>query len=315
VADRSESRATFSGFGYAVEDRGNPGELDEMLRAVADAGFTHAEIDAGLWDVLLGGRVNGHELARWISVLDRHRDNLRFTLHGANDLNLFDTTERELHERLLRASVELARAVGAEAMAYHPGFRLKPPVGASVAMSDLMAYEREALNVIGDEVSAWGGRIGVETWYAVGDVGYSYAIWPDQLAGQVEAVGHPAVGVCLDFGHLFLAARWFGFDFLEGVARLAPVVNHFHLHDVFGILSETSSAELGYGDLHLPPGWGQIPFDDLFSRVSFPRSPVFMIELVRGRKTRLLVHLDDMLSECRRLASLLPSDHLTSAPA
>lgn len=297
----------FSGFGYAVEDRGDPRALDEMLRAVSAAGFTHAEIDAGLWDVLLGGRINGRELARYVEVLDRHRGDIRYTLHGANDLNLFDTTERELHERLLRASLELAKAVGAEAMAYHPGVRLKPPAGASIHMLELMKYEREALAAIADEVSSWGGRIGVETWYAVGDVGYSYAIFPDQLAAQVEAIDHPAIGVCLDFGHLFLAAHWFGFDYLEGVARLAPVVNHFHLHDVFGILTESESAELGYGDLHLPPGWGAIPFDDLFSTIAFPRSPVFMIELVRGRKTRFLVHLDDMLSECRRLASLQPA--------
>jgi sugar phosphate isomerase/epimerase len=84
------------------------------------------------------------------------------------------------------------------------------------------------------------------------------------------------------------------------------VVNHFHVHDVFGVLSERESAELGYGDLHLPPGWGEIPFDDLFANTAFPRSPVFMIELVRGRKTRLLSHLEDMLAECRRLAGLMP---------
>jgi sugar phosphate isomerase/epimerase len=278
--------------------------LDEMLRRVADAGFTHAELDAGFWDVLLGGRLNGRALGRWIAVLDRHRDRLRYTLHGANYLNLFDTTARELHERLLWATVELARAVGAEAMAYHPGVRLKPPIGAATAMLDLMQYERELLAAVGDAMSAWGGRVGVETWYMVGDVGYSYAIWPDQLAGQVEAVSHPAVGVCLDFGHLYLAARWFGFDFLDGVARLAPVVNHFHLQDLFGTLSEAGSDELGYGDLHLPLGWGEIPFDELFSRIAFPRSPVFLIELSRRTNPRLLDYLDEMLAEGHRLASL-----------
>jgi sugar phosphate isomerase/epimerase len=294
-ADGAGSEARFSGFGYAVHEERDPHALDEMLRAVADAGFTHADIWAGLWDVLIGGRVNGHELSRWIAVLDRHRDDLRFTFHGPSDLNLFDTTERELHERLLLASLELAKAVGAEAIAYHPGVRLKPPIGAAVAMLDLMQYEREMLLAVADEVSAWGGKIGIETWWAVGDDGYSYAIWPDQLAGQVEAIGHPAIGACLDFGHLFLAARWFGFDFLEGVARLAPHVNHFHVQDLFGVLAPTANVELGHGDLHLPPGWGEIPFDDVFSRIAFPRTPVFTIELAYGRGARFRPHLRNML--------------------
>ncbi len=313
--------ASFSGFGYAVEDRGDPDELDSMLQAVEDAGFTHADIDAGLWDALLGGGVNGRQLARFGSVIERHRDRLRFTMHGANDLNVFDWADRDVQERLFCSSVELARALGAEAIAYHPGVRLPPTAGAAVPMTELMGYERDLLLAVADEIGAWGGRIGIETWWC-DDRGtnphYSYAVWPEQLAQQVEAIDHPAVGVCLDFGHLYIAARWFGFDFLDGVARLAPLVNHFHLHDNFGapgLPGPVGSAELGRGDLHLPPGWGTIPFDEIFSKTSFPQLPVFNIELVRGRKTRLLPYLPEMLAECRRLASLVPVEALVGGSA
>lgn len=295
---------TFSGYGYAVEDRGDPATLDDVLRRVADAGFTHAEIDAGLWDVILAGRLEGRALGAWSSVLERHRDHLQYTIHAPVGLNLFDTTNRDLHIRLLKSTVELAAAIGAETIAYHPGTRLPPPVGADEAMTDLMAHEREVLRWIADEVGTWNGRVGIETWFSHGDVGYSYAVWPDQLRAQVDAIAHPAVGVCLDFGHLFLAARWFGFEFLDGVASLAPVVNHFHLQDLFGVLADSESAELGQGDLHLPPGWGSIPFDSVFTHVAFPRSPVLMIELVRGRKIRYLNYLPEMLRECERLEAI-----------
>ena len=296
--------APFAGFGFSVEDGGRPKALDEMLRALKDAGFTHVELDPTAWDVIFAGRVNGGQLARFVDVVDRHRDTLRFTLHGAREINLFDTTERELHQRLLRSSLEIARAVGAEAMAYHPGARLFPPTGASVPMAELMKYERDALSAAGDEIAGWGGRLGIETWYMVGDVGYSYAIWPEQLARQAAAIAHPAVGVCLDFGHLFLAAHWFGFDFNSAVAELAPHVNHFHVHDVFAALTPTGNAELGHGDLHLPPGWGAIPFDQIFATTEFPLRPVFNVELLLGRRLRAMEYIDTVLAESLRLADL-----------
>ncbi|MFL6032084.1 MAG: hypothetical protein ACJ73Y_04860, partial [Rubrobacteraceae bacterium] len=42
------------------------------------------------------------------------------------------------------------------------------------------------------------------------------------LAGQVTAVDHPAVGVCLDVGHAAVAASVFDCDYLEECAAVAP---------------------------------------------------------------------------------------------
>jgi sugar phosphate isomerase/epimerase len=151
---------------------------------------------------------------------------------------------------------------------------------------------------VADEIAAWDGRIAVETWMPYDE--YSYAVWPEQLARQVEAIDHPAVGVCLDSGHLLLSAHWFGFDYLAAVERLAPLVNHLHLQDLFRPYSSMPGGPLGTGDLHLPPGWGEVPFDDMFSRVDYPRRPVFMVEIA----PKYLVHLTTTMAECRRLAAL-----------
>jgi hypothetical protein len=48
----------YRGVGYAVEDRGAPAALVAQLNAVADAGFTYAELDPTHWDVILGGRLS-----------------------------------------------------------------------------------------------------------------------------------------------------------------------------------------------------------------------------------------------------------------
>lgn len=292
----------FRGIGYGTEDGGSTNVLDEQLRAVADAGFTHAELDPAHWEVWLGGKVNASALRRWSAVVERHRDRLAFTLHGPFSVNLFKLTDRELHERLLRAALEVARAVGASVTVIHPGRRPPPPVGASVSMRDLMAYERESLRAVADELAAWGGELAVETWIPYGD--YSYAVWPAQLAEQIAAVEHPAIGVCLDFGHVYLSSRWYGFNYIDGIATLAPHVNHFHVQDLFGTpMSGVGNPELGEGDLHLPPGWGAIPFEDVFRAVSFPRRPVMLAELY---PTRFLPELESVFDACKRFAEITP---------
>lgn len=287
----------FRGFGYALLDGGSEVRLDELLGSVADAGYSHAEIDPRDWDVWLGGTVNTRELARLSRVLDRHRDRLAYTLHGPLDANLFETGERGIHISLLHAALEVAGAIGAEVAVIHPGWRVP---GSTTPLAELLAAEREVLAALGTQAEAWGGRVAVETWYSAGAVDYSYAVWPEQLAAHIEALSHPAVGVCLDFSHLFLASEWFGFDFLDGVRRLAPLSAHLHVQDTFGRAHEQNVPALGLGDLHLPPGWGRVPLAEAFAAGDFAREPVVMVELLADR---FVAQLPDALASARALAN------------
>jgi sugar phosphate isomerase/epimerase len=286
----------FRGFGYAVLDGGSATRLDELLRAVADAGYSHAEVDPRRWDVWLGGRVNAGELGRWSRILDRHRDRLAFTLHGPLEANLFETADGRAHAALLQAAVEVAGAIAAEVTVVHPGRRT---AGSSAPLAALMAAEREVLAALGARAEEWDGRVAVETWYSAGAVEYSYAVWPEQLVAQIEAVGHPSVGACLDFSHVFLAAEWFGFDFLDGVRLLAPLAVHLHVQDTFGWAHDLDVPALGLGDLHLPPGWGRVPLEEAFRSGDFALRPVVMVELL---DERFLPQLENVLVDAQALA-------------
>ncbi len=292
----------FQGFGFALWVFGSLRELEEKLQLLIDAGYTHAEVEPSGLDVYLGGRVNQVQLTRLVHVLDKYRDQLGYTMHLPGQVNLFDLADQEMHERLLRSGLEVGKAIGAESMAYHPGWRPTPPAGTSLPMFELMARERDVLLPLADEVASWGGHIAIETWIDTSNAGYSYALWPEMLATQVETSNHPAVGVCLDVMHLYSASCWYGFDFIQGVARLAPLTTHFHMGDTYGImdLGGREDPALGQGDLALPPGWGDIPFDELFSQFDFPKCSVFMLEL----RQRFLANLDEILSESKRLAGL-----------
>jgi sugar phosphate isomerase/epimerase len=299
----------FSGLGYQTWGA-TPEALDDCLNQLADAGFTSAEFGVSEgpdgWDLLIGGRVNGRQLARLVDVVDKHRDRMRFTLHGPGAANLFDLGNADLHRKLLCGGLEIARAIGAEVMVMHAGQRRPWPAGSTSTMVELLAREREALLVLAEEASASGGAIAIETWMPFGDYsrwGYSYAEWPDQLAAQIEAVGHPSLGVCLDTGHLYAAAQWYGFDLNNAVARLAPLVNHVHVQDNAGRMPAAagfSDLGLGVGRHFVPPGWGEIPLSDLLTAVEFPRQPALLLQLPGNHYRN---ELSEFAEELRRLTA------------
>jgi sugar phosphate isomerase/epimerase len=93
------------------------------------------------------------------------------------------------------------------------------------------------------------------------------------LVRQLEAIDHPAVAMTLDIAHLHIAAHDLGFDYLEAVEQAAPWVRHLHANDNFGRLdwgfdSDPDRWPYGEADLHLPPGWGTIPYEQVFARLA-----------------------------------------------
>jgi sugar phosphate isomerase/epimerase len=171
-------------------------------------------------------------------------------------------------------------------------------------MRELLEAERETLLAAIEAASGWDGELSIETMtgYVSGD--YTYAIWPEQLARQIEAIAHPRVGACIDFGHLFFTSSYFGFDMLDGLARLAPLANHFHVQDLFAAEApHGGSVGLGRGDLHLPPGFGEIPLATYFAAIAFPQRPVFLVE---SWGMRFEHALDEIRAECERLMALGP---------
>lgn len=267
-----ERRMRFAGFGCSIDEEET---LEIRLRQLLEAGFTHAEIRPRGWDLWLDGEADPHVLDRLRRARDHVGGGLSYTLHGPYELNLFDPSG--VQRKLLRASLEAARAIRASAVVIHPGRMTRAVV--TEAMDVLQARERDALGEVSDELSSEGISLALETWYAVGSTAYSYAIWPAQLATQIRQVGHPRIGACLDVGHLWLASRWFGFDFVDAVVELAPLVTHLHVHDNFGVLTADAVGVLGHGDLHLVPPSGNLPFHSAFRSACFERVPVVNLEL------------------------------------
>jgi len=273
--------------GHDVRGGAPLSSLRTRLAEVAALGFTHAELSTKSLAVIINGQLQPSRLAALQAAVEGSPVTL--TCHGsavstARIGNLVDVTT-PAQPAAVAADLALAAAIGARIMVYHAG-QMRDPYGDDRALAAGMAAERDHLRRLGDEAGRHGIRIMVENIDPVGIyiLRRAYGLRLDLIAEQVQAVDHPQVGMCFDAGHGYLAASYLGWDYLATIRQVAPLVGHIHLNDNFGRTSLDGSWDVneyiavGEGDMHLPPGWGAIPLEEVFA-IPFPRDPAVILEL------------------------------------
>jgi len=99
---------------------------------------------------------------------------------------------------------------------------------------------------------------------------YNYGTKIEELVDQVKKIDRENVGITFDFGHAYLASKYYHFKFLDSIKLALPYIKHVHIHDCFGkpkVSYEEQDINLiqfGIGDLHMPVGWGVIPYNKIF---------------------------------------------------
>ncbi len=279
---------------------GDLGIFRRDLDYYAECGFDYVEIPVHGVDGIIAGRLNERRVREVREILAGY--GFRYTVHSPDPLNLFDVEHLAWHKEVFRSSIAFAQEIGAETVVYHAGrvdaHHEKPALG----LDELKTVERDALQEMVELAVAARVTIGVENG---GQDSYSGVI--AELVAQVRAIAHPVVGITLDFGHAFLTAQQHSFDYLSAVRMAAPYIVHLHVHDncgrTVGLPSGVPyifSVPFGIGDLHMPPGWGSIPYEQIFSALCIPPS-VFLMEL----SPRYADVFPEALAEARRLASLV----------
>ena len=260
--------------------------LAENLEALKSAGADFVELMPHELGVILGGGLDASRLQIVRELL--LETDLSYTVHAPLEMNLMDLTAFDLQRDVLDASLRFANSIDAEVVVCHAGQRLGSR-DARHSFKEQLAAERFALREAGEKAGELGVTIAVENYYpelpVVQGMVYDYSVRPSELAEQISAVDHPAVGLCLDVGHAALAASVFDFDYFEECAVAAPLVRHLHLHDnlmkanLTGVPPVSEHPVYGLGDLHLPPGRGAIPLEELFRRVDFLKEPSCCVEI------------------------------------
>jgi sugar phosphate isomerase/epimerase len=267
-----------AGFGFSTSQRRDLQGLDDDLARIAELGATHAELSLCGMDVVAQGR----PLAPRVRELERActRHGLRYTAHGPLAANFMDPRHGALFRRAVAGYLEVCAAVGVSVLVLHAGVVRRRP---QPELDALHAQEREALRQLGDVAAKANVRIAVETLFTF--AADHYTATPSRLAREIEAVNHPNVVGCLDLSHAYLHCTAQGLDYDAEVERFGQVTGHVHIHDSFGqpesvrgfLPSETLA--FGLGDLHLPLGYGDLPFERILPRLAVRPDTVLLCEL------------------------------------
>jgi len=241
----------------------NPSDdLAAELTFLRNLGYEGIEISPDAFNLLFCGRLHAPLLRQVLPVMQRFP--FRYTVHSPAMLDLRDVGDLDLQMQMARSVVEFCRLINAEVLVVH--FEQQSPDPAVEAT--FLAAVRE----LADLASGSPLRIGVEN------------IEVERVAPVldfVRQVDRPNVGLTFDVGHAFLAAHHFGFDYLDAVRASRPLLIHLHVTDNFGrfdhlrmenfTLYRTQQPKdilpVGRGDLHLPVGWGSIPYAETLAEL------------------------------------------------
>jgi len=260
----------------------NDGELESLeadLRRLATLGIDAVELGLTSIDLIAGGRIIKDRLDR-LAALTR-RFPFRYTVHGLVASNFMDPATCGYQLAAAKALVEVCDRIDACVLVQHGGC-LRADQLTERAEAD--RREREALAELADFAGSHGVRIAFENIFTTEPGQYRQT--PAEVADTVKAVNHPNLVALIDFSHAYIESTYKGLDFRAQIRAMAAVAGHLHVHDSFGRpqaffkgfhLQENTA--LGIGDLHMPLGWGDIAWEDIFSELTFLPGTVLMMEI------------------------------------
>ena len=284
----------------AASNNGEIQSLGEDLRALADMGVDTVELGVTTLDLIAGGRIIKDRAERLVTLTKQF--DFRYTVHGLVSSNFMDPATCRYQIDAAKALVEICDRIDARILVQHGGC-LRADQIFDRAAADLR--EREALLELAEFAEPYGVRIALENIFTTEPGQYRQT--PAEVAETVKAVNHANVVALIDFSHAYIESTYRGLNFREQIAAMAPVAGHLHLHDSFGRpqgfykgfhLQENTA--MGIGDLHMPLGWGDIDWDDIFSELDFLPGTVAMMEI--GARYR--AEQPESLERARKLMAL-----------
>jgi sugar phosphate isomerase/epimerase len=194
---------------------------------------------------------------------------LRLILHAPDDL-LAGTPE---HDRQLDGALTYACVAGSDLLVYH-GARI--PI-ADPSVRDRLRDEERSLRRALRRAARLGVRIAIENLGPVYPGPEHVCHDPSAVADLVRHLDSEYAGVCLDVGHAHIAAELAGCGIVDLVDPVLDQVILFHVHDNLGARTSVpcrGGIEPLRLDLHLPPGAGTVPWQELAPRIVDHPAPV-----------------------------------------
>jgi sugar phosphate isomerase/epimerase len=259
----SESHPLDARLGLNVPYEWWPGAA--ALKGIEAAGFGWVQVPSPPVEMLADPR----HAVRHASALRRSLEvtDLDIVVHGPTNLQLGSA----LHYRAFEGLLEYARHIGADLIVYHAlDFDRRGTESAA---------EEAALRRLSHTGEALGVRVCLENLCPVYPGRSSVCHDPLSVRDLVKRLDTPAYGMLLDIGHAHVVAGFMGVETQALVEPVLDVVRLFHVHDNLGarLAGEGGpSVDPLQLDLHLPPGSGTIPWDQISPALMGHGAPLVM---------------------------------------
>lgn len=299
--------------GVKIDEVRIDGDLKKLasdLTHYKKIGINATEIPVHGLDAIKHGKLD----RRWVNKIKEilNRFDFQYSVHCPDPLNLMDRENPKLHISVFKATLEFAGEIGSKIVVYHPG-RYVPeeafPVTGKVNISEdeerrLLDFEASAMQDISSEFPEITICMENARPYLFHSP-YCYAERIEPLKKQVLRVNKDNVRINLDFGHLYMASKFYGFDPVMVVYEIKDLIAHTHIHDNFGNAvyyhekQQIHQLPFGRGDSHMPVGWGEIPFREILSTFVDSYNGMFMMEL----RSRYFEHIKESKENLEKILS------------
>tara|TARA_B100000686_G_scaffold346462_3_gene433204 strand:+ start:109 stop:1005 length:897 start_codon:yes stop_codon:yes gene_type:complete len=246
--------------------------LENQILRLIEVGVDSIEIPIYETDVICGMKINNEELNILKKTLKNKK--ISYIVHGELSVNLLDVDNFESHKEVLKRDIEVCGEIEASHLVTHFGQTTNEIYENKDLYLSHLKRQEECYSYLGDYAKKFNVVLAIENLFPF--TKKNYAPLPSEIAYQLNSINHPNIKCCLDISHGYINCTFRNANFLEQINLLAPLSEHIHMHDSFGLIESiwaylpSEFTSYGQGDLHLPLGWGDIPFDKIFKENKFP---------------------------------------------
>ena len=274
--------------------------ISNQLNLAETQDLEFVELSVYDWNIICGKKIIASELKKLINICKKSR--LNYTVHGELSVNLLDKENIKSHMEVLKRDIEISSSINAKHLVTHFGITTNKIYNNRNKFKDLLKIQQEAYYKIGDFAKSHDVIITVENLYNFFN-DKIYVPLPSVVGKQLDLINHPNIKATLDFSHAYINSNYYRSNFMKEISKMANLSKHLHVHDSFGLLkniytyNESEELSYGLGDLHLPLGWGNIPFEKIFDKLIFPKGLIMVLEI----QERFIDYIPETIKKARYL--------------
>ena len=268
--------------GFTLKPRnGQIIDFEKQLILFEELGAGSVEIPIYELDVICGKKIVNDELRLLQKILKP--SNLNFSLHGSMSVNLMDNIYLEDHKEVLKRDIEVCESINSQILVTHFGYTNIANYNNKNLYEKLLKKQTEIYYEMAEYAKKHNVILAIENLFPF--TSNSYAPLPSEIAKEIKYLDHPNARTTIDFSHAYLNCTHNKVNYMEQLKTMVPLTKHLHIHDSFGKLKvmdtyiHSEDVTYGQGDIHLPLGWGSIPFEKIFSTFSFSPNIFLNFEL------------------------------------